>query len=177
MPSVRELTAVYGNFMLNPRTGPGVCRTCFTFTDGYDRCFACAHAEQCLELVAPISYSVVREQLHHTLASYKRLSGDVARRLRAELAAVLWRHLAEHERCVASAAGVDAFELVSTVPSGDPVRDEHHPLRAIVGAHRRSDPHTARAAARAVGRRCAAARRSTAGGSGRAGRSRARRCS
>ena len=133
MPSVGELAAVYGNFMLNPAPGPGVCGVCFTFTDGYERCFACARAEPQLAAVAPISYSIAGEQLHHALASYKRLSGDVARRIGAEVAAVLWRHLAEHERCVAAAAGVDAFALVTTVPSGERSRDEHHPLRHLVG--------------------------------------------
>ena len=132
MPSVVELTAVYGNFMLNPRPGPDVCRVCFTFTDGYERCFACARSEPCLDVVAPVSYSIAREQLHHALASYKRLTGDVARRLGAEIAAVLWRHLAEHERCVAAAAGVDGFALVTTVPSGYRGRDDQHPLRRLV---------------------------------------------
>jgi hypothetical protein len=134
MPTVSELTAGYGNFMLGPRRGPGVCRVCFTFTDdGYEHCYACAHAPPWLDAVAPISYSIAREQLHHALASYKRLTGEGARRLRAELAAVLWRYLAAHERCIATAAGVDGFALVTTVPSGDRGRDEPHPLRAIVG--------------------------------------------
>ena len=36
--------------------------------------------------------------------------------------------------CLAAAsAGVDEFQLVATVPSGDPLRDRHHPLRRIVG--------------------------------------------
>src|SRR5437763_694548 len=130
MPTVRELTAVYGNFMLNPRPGPDVCRTCFTFTEGFDRCYACSHTEPHLELVAPISYSIAREQLHHALASYKRLSGEGARRLRAELAAVLWRFLSAHERCLAVAAELSEFELVTTVPSGERIRDDQHPLRA-----------------------------------------------
>src|SRR5689334_8779663 len=134
MPTVGELTAVYGNFMLGPRRGPEVCRTCFTFTEGFDRCFACGHMESSLEVVAPISYSVAREQLHHALASYKRLSGESARRLGAELSAVLWRFLADHERCVADAANVPEFAIVTTVPSGHRLRDENHPLRAIVGA-------------------------------------------
>lgn len=46
---------------------------------------------------------------------------------------MLWRYLAAHERCVASAAGVDRFECVATVPSGDRQRVEHHPLPRIVG--------------------------------------------
>ena len=132
MPTVGELTAVYGNFMLGPRPGPDVCRTCFTFTDGYERCYRCAETEGPLELAAPISYSVAREQLHHALAGYKRYGGEVARRLGAELAGVLWRFLAAHESCLTRAAGVAGFELVTTVPSGDPARDERHPLRRLV---------------------------------------------
>jgi predicted amidophosphoribosyltransferase len=107
--------------------------TCFNFTNGYGLCYACAHGEDSLEAVAPISYSVAREQLHHALAGYKRLTGDVARRLAVELAAVLWRFLAAHERCVARTARVEAFELVTTVPSSDRGRDANHPLRWIVG--------------------------------------------
>jgi predicted amidophosphoribosyltransferase len=133
MPSVGELTALYTNFMLGPRPGPEVCGVCFNFTRGYERCYACTHTLHPLEAIAPISYSVAHEQLHHALARYKRLDGEVARRLRVELAAVLWRHLAEHERCVARTAGVERFEIVTTVPSGDRVRDEAHPLRQMVG--------------------------------------------
>ena len=133
MPSVRELSALYENVMLGPRPGPSVCVTCFNFTDGYSRCYACDHGRSVLDAVAPISYSVAREQLHHALASYKRLDGDVARRLAASLAAILWRFLAEHEQCVARAAGTDQFDLVTTVPSGDRTRDDRHPLRWIVG--------------------------------------------
>ena len=134
MPSVRELSALYENVMLGPRRGPDVCCTCFNFTAGYARCYACAHGQLVLDAVAPISYSVGREQLHHALASYKRLHGDVARRLGAILAAIVWRFLAEHERCVALAAGAPGpFDIVTTVPSGDRTRDERHPLRWIVG--------------------------------------------
>jgi hypothetical protein len=131
--SVRELTDLYGNFMLGPVRGPGVCETCFNLTDGYARCYACTHGGDALDAIAPISYSVGHEQLHHALASYKRLEGDIARRLRAELAAVLWRHLAAHETCVAATAGVSGFDVVTTVPSGSPERDPAHPLRTIVG--------------------------------------------
>ncbi|MGI8628679.1 MAG: hypothetical protein ACR2LV_00705 [Solirubrobacteraceae bacterium] len=119
--------------MLGPRRGPEVCRTCFNFTNGYARCYACAHQPACLDVVAPVSYSIAHEQLHHALAGYKRLTWDVARRLGVELAAVLWRFLVEHETCVAKAAGVEGFELVTTVPSGSRERDAGHPLRRIVG--------------------------------------------
>ncbi|MDQ6806616.1 MAG: hypothetical protein M3065_16990, partial [Actinomycetota bacterium] len=60
MPTVGELTALYTNFMVGPRPGRGVCRTCFNLTDGYTRCYACAHGESWLDAVAPISYSVAR---------------------------------------------------------------------------------------------------------------------
>jgi predicted amidophosphoribosyltransferase len=132
MPTVAELTELYTNFMLGPRAGPDVCSTCFNFTRGYDRCYACAHNPTWVDVVAPISYSVAREQLHHALAKYKRLTGEAARRLGVELAAVLWRFLADHEQCVARAAGAPKFELVTTVPSGDGERDEQHPLRWMV---------------------------------------------
>ena len=132
MPTVRDLSALYENFMLAPRHGVGVCRRCFNLTDGYDRCYACTRHPEVLDAMLPISYSVAHEQLHHALASYKRLTGDVARRLALQLAAVLWRFLELHEACVARAAGSDAFEVVTTVPSGDRLRDERHPLRWIV---------------------------------------------
>jgi hypothetical protein len=119
--------------MLSPRPGPGVCRICFNFTNDYSECYACAHNETWADAVAPISYSVAGGRLHHALAAYKRNGGEIADRLTLDLAAVLWRHLVTHERCVALAAGVERFEFVTAVPSGDRVRDAHHPLRTIVG--------------------------------------------
>jgi hypothetical protein len=133
MPTVAELSGPYENFMLGPRSGPDVCEICFNFTRGFQRCYACTQNEDWLAAVAPISYSIGLEQLHRALMGYKRLGGEVARRLTVELAAVLWRHLADHERCLTRAAGVAAFELVTTVPSGDRTRDSAHPLRQIVG--------------------------------------------
>ena len=134
MPTVAELTALYGNFMLNPRSGPNVCDVCFNFTDGYGRCYACAHGELWLDAICPISYSVAREQLHHALRGYKRWTGPAASAMRVELAAVLWRFLEQHEACVARAAGTgEHFELVTTVPSGDLTAEDEHPLAGIVG--------------------------------------------
>lgn len=133
MPTIHELSAVYGNFMLSPRRGPDVCPTCFNLIDGYERCYACVHGQQWLNAIAPISYSVGHEQLHHVLGGYKRLSGPVAARLTVELAAVLWRWLTVHERCVAEACGIERFELVAAVPSNDRTRDAVHPLHRILG--------------------------------------------
>ncbi len=83
MPSVAELAAPYGNFMLGPRHGPGVCRTCFNLTDGYDRCYACTDTVRSLDAMLSISYSVAHEQLHHVLAAYKRSHGLTAYRLQS----------------------------------------------------------------------------------------------
>ena len=132
MPTVGELSALYGNFMFGPRPGPGVCRICFNLTDGWDRCYACAHGGRELDIVAPISYSVAGEQLHHALAGYKRARASVAGEFALGLAAVLWRWLHTHEQCVARAAGVSSFPVITTVPSADRRRGDSHPLRAIV---------------------------------------------
>jgi predicted amidophosphoribosyltransferase len=132
MPTVAELSAPYANFMLGPRRGPDVCSQCFNLTDGYSRCYACAHGGRVLDAMMPISYSVAGEQLHHALASYKRLRGVIARRFMLGLAAVLWRHLALHEGCVARASAVEQFTLVATVPSSSRDDDLAHPLNELV---------------------------------------------
>ena len=119
--------------MVPPRAGRSVCRTCFDLTCGSQRCQRCARDESGLAALAPISYSVAHEQLHKALAGYKRSDGRAARWLAVALAGVLWRFLELHEQCVARASGVPRFDLVTTVPSGDPDRDEVHPLRLIVG--------------------------------------------
>jgi len=144
MPSVRELSALYENVMLSPRRGPSVCGTCFNFTDGYTRCYACDHGRLVLDAMAPISYSVAREQLHHALASYKRLDGDVARRLGASLAAILWRFLSEHERCLAHAAGTAGFELAIRSP-GSSASSPHRPATGTSGCSAAPTPPSSRA--------------------------------
>jgi predicted amidophosphoribosyltransferase len=133
VPGVAELTAGYGNFMAGPRCGEATCDVCFNLTDGYGRCYACSRLPSALDAVLPISYSVGGEQLHYALSGYKRFAGPTARRFTVELAAVLWRFLRDHERCLAKAVGVERFAVVATVPSSDRARDEHHPLRTIVG--------------------------------------------
>jgi predicted amidophosphoribosyltransferase len=67
------------------------------------------------------------------LAGYKRTCGPQARAFEIRLAAVLSRYLDLHERCIAEAASVERFDLVTTVPSSDRERDAHHPLRRVVG--------------------------------------------
>jgi predicted amidophosphoribosyltransferase len=133
MATVLELSDPYANFLLAPRRGDGVCRRCFNLTDGYELCFACEHGGDSIDVVAPLSYSLAGGQLHHALAGYKRLPAAWARTLTRQLAAVLWRHLALHEPCLARAAGAEGFTLVTWVPSGDPAREEIQPLQEIVG--------------------------------------------
>jgi hypothetical protein len=137
VPTVRELSDPYTHFMLNPLP-PGtadVCEVCMTFTQGYDTCYPCGHQARYTDAVLPISYSVHFGQLHTNLAGYKRSDLRSAARLRVQLAAVLWRFVDEHEVCLAGAAGADAdaFDIVTTVPSSSPERDEKHPLPMIIG--------------------------------------------
>ena len=135
MATVGELSDPYANFMLNPLP-PGtedVCAVCLTFTDGYDTCYPCGWHGRHADAVVAISYSIHFGQLHTALGGYKRGIGPAAAKLRNELAAVLWRFLAAHERCLARRADVESFDLVTTVPSGSVVRDRDHPLRRIVG--------------------------------------------
>lgn len=134
MATVAQLSDPYANFMLGPRRGLNVCTLCFNLTDGYGRCYACAHGGLWLDAMLAISYSVAGEQLHHALAIYKRGSGSVARRFELGLAAVLWRFASEHERCLSGAARVPGFTLVTTVPSSRPGADGPHVLDGIVSS-------------------------------------------
>jgi hypothetical protein len=135
MATVSELSDPYANFMINPSppTEVDVCRRCLTYVDGYLTCYPCGFSMDFADAILPISYSIHFGQLHNNLAQYKRGGGRPARRLRLELAAVIWRFLDSHENCLARAAGTDGFDLVTTVPSGSVDRDEAHPLRRIVG--------------------------------------------
>jgi predicted amidophosphoribosyltransferase len=138
MATVRELSEPYSAFMRNPLPpgAPGVCEVCLRFTDGsFPTCYPCGHRPRHADAVLPISYTGYDGQLYHALAQYKRQRNQtVARQLRLQLAAVLWRFLGEHECCIGEAAGAGpSFDIVTTVPSSDGVRDETHPLRSIVG--------------------------------------------
>lgn len=134
MATVGELSDPYANFLRTPSRGTGCCATCTTFVEpAYQRCYQCNSNQRWLAAVLPISYAERSGQLHTNLAGYKRWAPAIAERTRLQLAAVLWRFVVAHEACLATAAGVDGFDLVTTVPSSDPARDERHPLRTIVG--------------------------------------------
>lgn len=113
-----------------------MCVDCFNYTRGYARCYACSSLPSYarhLAVMVPISYSVAHEELHRTLAGYKRATGPAAERATHTLAQILSEHLIRHEACLAASAGVSRFEMVTTVPSSVAERDQHHPLRRIVG--------------------------------------------
>lgn len=132
MTSVEELSARYASFMLGPRPGPEVCSRCFDLIGGGVGCYPCAHYGGWVDAASPISYSVAGGQLHRALRDYKRLTGPAARSFIVGLAAVISRHLALHERCVARAAGVGGFDVVTIVPSSDSARGTRHPLDQLV---------------------------------------------
>lgn len=136
-PRVYDLSDRYANFMVSPResaVGPRRCRVCRTFVDGdWERCWGCNRIWHelpggfDLDVVVPITYSPALGQMHTALRGYKDAwGGDTSRmnQFTVQLAAVLHRFLAHHERCVAAAAGVDAFDLVTSVPSGTVQRDD-----------------------------------------------------
>jgi predicted amidophosphoribosyltransferase len=132
MRSTERLAATAARYLMTPRPGAAVCHDCFNFTRGFGRCYACGSTPHHIDAFAPISYSVSLGPLHHSLTAYKRAGGLCADRASRELAAILSRFLAAHEACLARAAGGSQFDLVTTVPSSDASRDEHHPLRRIV---------------------------------------------
>jgi hypothetical protein len=122
-----------GERLLSPRHGPGVCSRCLNLTGADRLCRACRANQHHLAAVAPISYSVGGEWLHHLIVSYKRDADPSVPDAVDALTRICSAFLCAHERCVAAAAGVSGFQLVTTVPSGATLRDLHHPLRRIVG--------------------------------------------
>jgi hypothetical protein len=123
--------------LMPPATpGPGVCRLCRNLIAAdYDRCFRCARQPQLLDAVAPIAYSIGGRDWHRTLRRYKDAPSAAERcSLSHQVASVLERFLLHYEACVAGAAGVDRFDIVTTVPSSSPLRDSRPGgLRWVVG--------------------------------------------
>jgi len=79
-----------------------------------------------------VALAVKGEQLARDLSVYKNSQSLLARtRPRLGLAAVLWRWIEAHERCLATEARTDDFQVVTTVPSTS--GREHHPLDHVVG--------------------------------------------
>jgi hypothetical protein len=136
--TVEEASTTYERAMRNPApAGVGVCGRCHTFVGaGFDLCYRCKTHPSLLAAVVPITYSENLGQMHTVLRNYK--DGPEQNRPHAmlRLGAILWRFVEQHEECIAVAAGAagSGFDLVTTVPSNDPDRDDdRRNLRAIVG--------------------------------------------
>jgi hypothetical protein len=138
--TVVEVSAPLEHYLIPvPAVGPEVCLTCHgAVYDGYTRCYQCNQAKSnlgnhlCLDAVAFVSLAPVGEQMARDLYTYKKTT--VPTNLRNTrtlgLAATLWRWLAKHEQCIASAAGSNGFDAITTVPSTSGRTDEH-PLRRL----------------------------------------------
>jgi len=134
--TVDEAAATYERAMRNPRPAqPGdICATCKTFiAPPHTECIPCNRGPGLIDSLVPITYSEHGGQVHHALRSYK--DGGPAEQAYAtpRLAGILWKFLARHEQCVASAAGSGGFDLVTTVPSSSPAREERSSLRMLAG--------------------------------------------
>jgi predicted amidophosphoribosyltransferase len=133
---VDEASETYERAMRNiAAAGPGICRVCRGFNDpDYETCFKCGHRPDSLDAMVPITYSEHLGQMHLALRNYKDANRASIRRHDAiRLAAILWRFLRDHESCVAHAAGVDSFDLVTIVPSSSPERDKHSAFAELTG--------------------------------------------
>lgn len=124
MPTVLELSAPYGNYLLPVRpAGPHVCFVCGTSVAGtYPMCYQCSQAAQllpaCADAVAAIALSVKGRQYAHELWAYKNAPSEETRAvLQLRLCALLWRWVQGHEACLARRAGVPGFDRVAVVPS------------------------------------------------------------
>ncbi|KAA2251432.1 phosphoribosyltransferase [Solihabitans fulvus] len=132
-----RLVERYSNVLVPvPEPGDEVCATCWGSTVGYQRCHQCHKhlamaREQLADVVIPIAIAVKGEQLAHELWHYKNSKIERVRIKHTNgLATVFNEFLGRHENCVATAAGVDGFDLVTTVPSGS--RSGVHPLATIL---------------------------------------------
>lgn len=123
MSSLFRITESYRNILVAvPAAGQDVCRTCWRDTRGPRHCRRCQEhlvdAPHLLaDIVVPIALAQETKQFAHELRLYKDGRPDVRRRLQRQLAAVLAEFLHRHEGCLATAAKVPSFDLVTTVPS------------------------------------------------------------
>lgn len=133
---VNEASEAYERAMRNiVAAGPGICRICWTFMNpDFETCRSCDNQPDCLDAVVPITYSEHLGQMHLALRNYKdSRNASIRRHDAVRLAAILWRFLRDHESCVARAASVDGFDLVTIVPSSKPERDKHSALAELTG--------------------------------------------
>lgn len=136
--TVGEAAATYGRAMRNVLpAGVGICHICHTFiAPAFSLCWKCASQPNQFDAVVPITYSEHLGQMHTALRNYKDGVAQVRDYAAPRLASILWLFLESHEACVARAAKLrpSEFDVVTTVPSSTPERDEvRGGLRWIVG--------------------------------------------
>jgi len=138
VPTVWELSAPYENHLLPVLPlAPGVCAVCHTSMAALGPlCYQCSRADSTLMATASAvgftALAVKGGQLARDLWVYKNgPSDDIRWAPRLGLAAVLWRSLELHERCLATVARVPSFSVVTTVPSTSGRADE--PIAALAG--------------------------------------------
>jgi hypothetical protein len=138
--TVDDVAGPYANYLLPvPPAGIDTCRVCHgAVYDGYETCYPCTQADRLLgggvaDIVSFVSLAPAGEQFARELYTYKLETVPVpVRRPRLiGLAAVLWKWLSLHEKCMASATGATAFDVVTSVPSTSG-RMETHPLEELV---------------------------------------------
>ena len=137
MATVDEVSGPYSNHLVSVLpSGDGICTVCHT-TCGttWSRCYQCYQAADALAAVADavsfVALAVKGEQLARELWLYKSGAPNVRERPTIGLAAVFWRWLVDHESCLASAAGIARFTIVTSVPSTSGRTD--HPLQHMLG--------------------------------------------
>lgn len=137
MATVVGLSARYTNFLVHPLPpGPEVCQVCRGPAKvGYPTCWPCHETGRLLgngvaDAVVPVSLALKGEQYANELWRYKNAAGPQQQHFRMGSAAVLWRFLVLHEKCLTDHCAIAAFDTVTTVPSTSGRRD--HPLRSMV---------------------------------------------
>jgi predicted amidophosphoribosyltransferase len=133
---VDEASGAYERAMRNiAPAGPGICRVCWGFIDpDYDTCYKCGHQPDSLDRHGSnyLQRASGPDALGATQLQGWRQRGH-SQHDAIRLAAILWRFLRDHEACVAHAAGVDGFDLVTIVPSSNPGRDKQSPFARLTG--------------------------------------------
>ena len=137
MATVEEYTDPYlGIYTPPPSHGEGVCNVCHGIPNpGYDRCWSCEQSigsvSQPLEMIVPISWYRVSEQLWSVLRGYKDDPDDDAReRYRLRVAATLHRFMRDHGEHIEAAAG-RSWDTVSCIPSKG-LREGTHPFEGAI---------------------------------------------
>ncbi|MFD1150521.1 ComF family protein [Saccharothrix hoggarensis] len=114
----------YSNVLVPPpAVDRSICLVCRRNTDQFVRCYHCNRHRagfrgEVADVVVPISIAIKGDQLARELWRYKNSDVDKERRdFTNGLALVLAAFLSRHEDCLARAADVERFDVVTSVPS------------------------------------------------------------